>query len=379
MFARDTTADRSLRQAARMTLREVRHELVAIAGDFDPQRLDGRGAKAAMEHAAAIEKIAALIKARAAGRVDDTGGFRAEGAKSAAHGLALLSGSSVGAAAAALDAGRAFDDCPEVAGAAAQGELSMAQAAAIGQAKANNPKAETKRLVTKARQSTLRELQEECDRVKAAADRDADDRRRRIRAARSLRRSNHADGSSSVTMRDAPDIIARLYGAIGPARERLFAAARRGGEHLPSQVLDADALMATLLAGAGLGGRVLDGDDHDGNGGAGAARGDAGATTPRGGGERDAFDGGPASTPRRGGRSSDGPVVGPPPTPRRKRRSKARAAAATTKVLVRVDLDALLRGYPIDGEVCEIAGFGPVATRAVVDLLDTGNASSPRS
>jgi len=44
-----------------------------------------------------------------------------------------------------------------------------------------------------------------------------------------------------------------------------------------------------------------------------------------------------------------------------------------TKVIVRVDLEALLRGYVISGEVCELAGFGPVAVSAVRDLLDTAN------
>ena len=44
------------------------------------------------------------------------------------------------------------------------------------------------------------------------------------------------------------------------------------------------------------------------------------------------------------------------------------------KVIVRVDLPAMLRGYPTDGETCEIAGFGPVAVSAVADLIDTGDA-----
>ncbi len=40
---------------------------------------------------------------------------------------------------------------------------------------------------------------------------------------------------------------------------------------------------------------------------------------------------------------------------------------------MRVDLGALLRGRPAEGEVCEVAGFGPVAASAVRDLLDTGD------
>ena len=33
----------------------------------------------------------------------------------------------------------------------------------------------------------------------------------------------------------------------------------------------------------------------------------------------------------------------------------------------------MLRGYPVDGEVCEVAGFGPVSTQAVLDTLDCGD------
>src|SRR5439155_25916052 len=46
---------------------------------------------------------------------------------------------------------------------------------------------------------------------------------------------------------------------------------------------------------------------------------------------------------------------------------------ADAKVLVRVDFDALLGGYPIDGETCELVGYGPVAVSAVKDMIDSGN------
>jgi hypothetical protein len=45
---------------------------------------------------------------------------------------------------------------------------------------------------------------------------------------------------------------------------------------------------------------------------------------------------------------------------------------AQAKVLVRVDLDTLLRGTPIDGETCEMVGYGPVAVSTVTDLIDAG-------
>ena len=52
----------------------------------------------------------------------------------------------------------------------------------------------------------------------------------------------------------------------------------------------------------------------------------------------------------------------------------AKPSGGGVKVLVRVDFDTLLRGYPIGGEVCEIAGYGPIAPTAVRDILATGNA-----
>ena len=43
------------------------------------------------------------------------------------------------------------------------------------------------------------------------------------------------------------------------------------------------------------------------------------------------------------------------------------------KVIARADLTALLRGYPIEGETCELVGYGPVAVSAVLDLIDTAD------
>ena len=47
--------------------------------------------------------------------------------------------------------------------------------------------------------------------------------------------------------------------------------------------------------------------------------------------------------------------------------------AGTTKVLVRVDLETLVRGRPDAGEVCEIAGFGPVPVSVVEEILAQGD------
>ncbi len=57
-------------------------------------------------------------------------------------------------------------------------------------------------------------------------------------------------------------------------------------------------------------------------------------------------------------------------TPRRRRK----LAGSPTKIMVRVDLDALLRGVAIDGELCELAGYGPVPVSVVKRLAAEDNA-----
>jgi hypothetical protein len=49
------------------------------------------------------------------------------------------------------------------------------------------------------------------------------------------------------------------------------------------------------------------------------------------------------------------------------------SAKGRAKVIARVDLPTLLRGYPVGDEVCELAGYGPVAVSAVRDLIDTAD------
>jgi hypothetical protein len=48
-------------------------------------------------------------------------------------------------------------------------------------------------------------------------------------------------------------------------------------------------------------------------------------------------------------------------------------SSARAKIIVRVDLEALLRGQVFPGETCELTGFGPVAVSAIRDLIDTGD------
>jgi hypothetical protein len=53
-------------------------------------------------------------------------------------------------------------------------------------------------------------------------------------------------------------------------------------------------------------------------------------------------------------------------------RGESRSARPRHKVIVRVDFATLLRGFPIDGEVCEVAGMA-VAVSAITEILARGD------
>jgi hypothetical protein len=46
---------------------------------------------------------------------------------------------------------------------------------------------------------------------------------------------------------------------------------------------------------------------------------------------------------------------------------------APVKLLVRVDLETLMRGFPVAGETCELVGYGPISVAAVKELIRDGD------
>ena len=283
----------------------LRGSLSGYAARFDPALITATDAARVVAEAAAIEKMAATVKALAAARVADTGGWRSGGDRSAAHHLARTTGTTVGAAAEAIKAARRLDALPEAAAAARRGELSAPQVAAIADAAAADPAAET-RLVDQARRSSLQELKEDCARAKAASSVDAEARRRHIHARRYLRTYIDAEGAWNLHVRNTVEVGAEIMATVDGMRDRLFAQARTEGRREPSEAYGADALSAL----------VGDAENAD---------------------------------------------------------SVSAPARTRTKVIVRVDLAALLRGQPVSGEVAELVGYGPVAVSAIRDMIDSGD------
>src|SRR5688572_1866811 len=88
-----------------VTLLEVRALLGRLASAFDPALLPADACARAVADAAAIEKMAATVKALASARVAETNLWRRKDARSAAHELARSTGTSVRDAADAIATG----------------------------------------------------------------------------------------------------------------------------------------------------------------------------------------------------------------------------------------------------------------------------------
>ena len=122
-----------------MRLSELRSAMSAYAASFDGARLAAEDATRVVVDAAAIEKMAATVKALAAARVAETNVWKRDGDLSAAHHLARTTGTPVGQARDALESARRLQDLPAIAAAARRGELSAHQVTLITDAAAADP------------------------------------------------------------------------------------------------------------------------------------------------------------------------------------------------------------------------------------------------
>ncbi len=312
------------------TLHRVTDQLRSSLADLDPERLSGADASRLLDAFAEIERLAAAGKLLAARRVESSNVWRRAGHRSAAAHVAEATGTGLGPAITALETARNLGSLPATDEAVRQGKLSETQLKEIAGAAILQPGAE-QALVEAAGQQPLSVLKLRCRRVRAAGQ-DPHASYEAIRRGRYLRNWVEGDGAVRFDARLTPDEGARLLASVKGEVDRLAADARRAGLEEPRRALAADALVALVSGGGGIGCAVDDGDGR-----------------PRAGSDRTA----------RARRSSQSRGTAPPGPP--------------TMVHVRVDHAALVRGRVGPGELCEIQGIGPipveVARRLAVDSI----------
>lgn len=293
-----------------LTATDLRTEVVSFTKALEPALMTGEQAAAVVRELAVIEKAAATARMFAAVRVAKTDAWRGQGHASAADWLAAHAGITVGRAAAQLRTGRQADELPKTKRAMQEGDLSPEQAEAVASASTADPAAEDG-LLRAAADETAAALRRRADAARAAAT-DARERERRVRRERSVRYRNDAEGAFCLTLRGPAADGVMLLSLLRPFEEEAFRQSRRrereGGERETHENRTYDALMALLASPAV----------------------DAAADAPA------------------------------PRTPR---------GGDNVKVIVRVDLAALLRGHTVAGETCEVDGVGPLSAEAVKRML----------
>ncbi len=286
-----------------LEIADIRERVTAASRALAPGALALNDAQRMLADVTVLKNAAATMEALLARRIADTGEWRRAGDRSAEEHLARTMGTSVGRARDALETASRPTALEATNEAARSGSLSPEQAAAVSDAAAADPTAEAN-LLGAAVRGSLKDLRDECAKVKAAADPDPEETYRRNRADRSLRIWADRNGVDKLFGATTPDQMATIKAAVEKRADELFAAARAEGRREPRGAYMIDVLEQICAEWLGA------------------------PPVPV-----------PAPAPRaRHGRSKTPPFLG----------------------IVRVDLEVLRRGAVVGEETCEIAGLGPV-------------------
>jgi hypothetical protein len=222
------------------SLLELRRAVCGAASRFDPGVLDRTMAERAVHEWTAIANAASAAQAMAAARVAECG--TPPGCVDAAEWLAKQTGTSTTKAKETLRTGNGMRSQPGTREAATDGGLSPDQTAAITDAVAHDPGAES-RLVEAAGSASLSELRDQCAKAKAAADPDPAETERRIHRNRRLRRYRDAEGAEHLHATGTKEDMAKVDQALKPLLDDIFAAKRAEGAREPLEAYLFDAFV----------------------------------------------------------------------------------------------------------------------------------------
>jgi hypothetical protein len=319
---------RSVAESARLAL-----------STLEPRELTSSQVNAVLAEVVVLERMAASARVLLSKRAAESQQWKRDGFRSAAEWLAAQQGTSTGRAKADLETSERLDGLDGTKDAMRDGLLSPDQAAAVSDAAAVNPDAEAD-LIELAEQESLRRLRDEAARRRAERE-DGERRRQRIHRRRRARAWTDADGAWNFSATGPAEIGSGFVVEWERLTDERCRAARRSGERgtREQHAFDALAELATRSHRR----RSAAGDDDKGDGG-----GTAGSAAA--GGDTDA-----RSDTEGAGRGAGG--------------SSATRENLRHLGLIRVDLTALRKGGVGDGELCEIAGVGPISVSAARELL----------
>ena len=216
-------------------------QLKSCVRRLDGGQLSGDEAMELCARFAEVERLGAAGRLVTAERVAVTEVWRRGGSRTAAHWVALHTGTDPERCKDALETAGRLGACQLVSGEIRAGRLSEAQAQVIVDAVAVRPESEAQ-LVEFARSNSLRLLREECRRVKNSAHAAIEDYKE-VHRSRELKTWTGRDGATCGTFRLTPDAGAAFLTAIEERKAKHVRAAQREGRREPFRAYAADALV----------------------------------------------------------------------------------------------------------------------------------------
>ncbi|MEI8337124.1 MAG: HNH endonuclease signature motif containing protein [Actinomycetes bacterium] len=286
-------------------LKDIVTQLREVTSRIDVEVIDGKSAAELVRISEDARRAVDSLRTVAVGQVERTNGWKGEGAKSISEWLSIETDCPQYEAQSVVLLANQLQHLPVTREALRNGSLSNAQAVEVARGAIVSPNSESQ-LLNLSKHATVRDLRDATSRVVAAATDEAE-RHRQVHKSRYFKSWTDLDGSFNVKARMTAANGALVMAALKPIQDEIFRSARKSGEHERPEAYAADALM-TLCAKASA--------------------------------------------------------------------SDSGASASTTKtnrpnavINIRVDIDALKRGHTENGEICEIAGVGPIPVAAATEYL----------
>ena len=286
-------------------LRNANTELQSAMAAIDVDVVDAAGARELVGLADEVRRSGDSLRTVAVGQVEHTNGWKGQGAKSISEWLSIETDCAHYEAQSVVVLANQLQHLPVTQAALRSGTLSNTQAVEVARGAIVAPNTETQ-LLNLATYATVRDLRDATNRVVAAATDEAE-RHRQVHKSRSLKWWVGEDGACNLKGRMTVANGALVKAALAPFEDSIFKQARKSGAHERPEAYAADALMALCERAS-------------------------------------ASDSGMSSSATKSSRSN---VV----------------------MNIRVDIDALKRGHTEHGEICEIAGVGPIPVATATEYL----------
>ena len=288
-------------------LRNAHTELQSAMAAIEVDVVDAAGARELVGLADEVRRSGDALRTVAVGQVERTNAWKGEGAKSISDWLSIETDCAHYEAQSVVVLANQLQHLPVTQAALRSGTLSNTQAVEVARGAIVAPNTETQ-LLNLSKHVTVRDLRDATSRVVAAATDEAE-RHRQVHKSRYLKSWTDLDGSFNLKARMTVANGALVMAALKPIQDEIFKSARKSGAHERPEAYGADALMALC---------------------------------------------------EKANHAASAPAAGA---------SRTKTTRSNAVMHIRVDIDALKRGHTEHGEICEIAGVGPIPVSTATEYL----------